>query len=205
MTLRYDVTLTLTKGGFKMSYFNKKKFTMRQMIGLLTIVFLGVAAIGYTVTIPNSFTGGNPILASEMNTNFTALKTAVDALEAKVNTLGVNLPLASRQGKMGYAWADLPTSASYTPDTTYSFSSSGGAITATRSAVGTYAITFSGIGSGIGGVDGGHVQVSAYRTNTRCVVNRWSAFSWPDVTIYVDCYDSTGTAADSRYDVLFVM
>lgn len=70
-----------------MRYFSKKRFTMRQVAGLLTIVFLGVSVITYAVTIPNSFSGGNPILAGEMNANFTALKTAVDALEARVNGL----------------------------------------------------------------------------------------------------------------------
>lgn len=71
-----------------MSYFNKKRFSMRQVVGLLTGVFFGITVIAYAaVNIPYSFTSGNPIRASEMNDNFTAVKNAVDALETKTATL----------------------------------------------------------------------------------------------------------------------
>lgn len=71
-----------------MSCFNKKRFTMRQVVGLLVIVFLGITVIAYAaVNIPYSFTSGNPIRASEMNDNFTAVKNAFDALETKAATL----------------------------------------------------------------------------------------------------------------------
>ncbi|MFZ3090211.1 MAG: hypothetical protein WA240_06290 [Nitrospirota bacterium] len=65
-----------------MNYFNKKSFTMRQVVGLLTIVFLGIAVIAYAVTIPNTFNNGDPISSSQMNLNFTAVKNAIDVLEA---------------------------------------------------------------------------------------------------------------------------
>lgn len=42
-----------------MRYFSKKSFTMRQVVGLLTIVFLGIAAIAYAVTV--DFTPGSTI------------------------------------------------------------------------------------------------------------------------------------------------
>lgn len=41
-----------------MSYFNKKRFTMQQVVGLLTIVFLGVTAIAYAAV---SFTENNGV------------------------------------------------------------------------------------------------------------------------------------------------
>ncbi len=68
-----------------MRYFNKKRFTMRQVIGLLTIVFLGIVAIGYAVTIPHTFTSGTTISSSQVNANFTAVKTAIDTLEDQAN------------------------------------------------------------------------------------------------------------------------
>ena len=37
----------MDKRGNKMKYLSKKRFTMRQVVGLLTIVFLGIAAITY--------------------------------------------------------------------------------------------------------------------------------------------------------------
>lgn len=66
-----------------MSYFNKKRFSMRQVVGLLTIVFLGIAVITYAaVNIPYTFSSGQTAKAGEVNANFNAVKTAIDALEA---------------------------------------------------------------------------------------------------------------------------
>ncbi|MEK6700126.1 MAG: hypothetical protein AABZ10_13930 [Nitrospirota bacterium] len=63
-----------------MRYFSKQRFTMWQVIGFLTIAFLGITAIAYaaTVTIPNTFSPGNPILSGQVNDNFTALKSGID-------------------------------------------------------------------------------------------------------------------------------
>ena len=70
-----------------MKYFSKKRFTMRQVVGLLTFVFLGISVFTYAaVTLPYpDFVAGNPISSDQVDANFTALKTAVDALEAEVN------------------------------------------------------------------------------------------------------------------------
>ncbi len=53
------------------------------VVGLLlgSLGLYGLAA----VSIPNTFSAGTPIKASEVNANFSAVKTAVDALEAKIN------------------------------------------------------------------------------------------------------------------------
>lgn len=61
-----------------MNYFNKKSFTMRQVIGLLTIVFLGIAAITYAVSIPNSFSNGQTISSGAVNQNFQTLADAIN-------------------------------------------------------------------------------------------------------------------------------
>lgn len=94
-----------------MSYFSKKRFTMRQVVGLLTIVFLGITVAAYAVNITYTFTSGNPIRASEMNQNFTDVKSAVDTLEAKVATLeGKVTTLESRVATLETKDADLITS-----------------------------------------------------------------------------------------------
>lgn len=49
-----------------------------------SIVAAGLSALA--VTIPNSFSAGQVISAAALNANFTALKTAVDTLEAKPTT-----------------------------------------------------------------------------------------------------------------------
>lgn len=57
-----------------MSYFSKKRFSLRQIVFLLSIVFAGIAVISYaTVNIPNTFTSGTTISSSQVNSNFTAL------------------------------------------------------------------------------------------------------------------------------------
>ena len=60
-----------------MSYLSKKSFTMRQVIGLLTIVFLGLTAITYAVSF-SDFTSGSTISSSEMNTKLNSLKDAIN-------------------------------------------------------------------------------------------------------------------------------
>ena len=180
-----------------MKSFLHLKPTRAQFIAV-AIIFTSMGLSYAAVTIPNTFTASTPAVADQVNANFTALKTAVDALEAKVNTLGTNLPLASKQGKMGYVWASDENLASYTPNPIYSFNSSGGAITAARSAIGVYSVTFSGLGGG-----GGHVQVTAYSTAAYCRTDGWSS-PGTDVVIFVACFDSLGAAVDSLYDVLFV-
>jgi hypothetical protein len=76
----------------------KKVFSLKQVTGLLTVVFLGIAAISHGVTLPfPSFTAGSVISAKQMNDNLNALKAAVDALEKtraailSLNPYGANL------------------------------------------------------------------------------------------------------------------
>ncbi|MEJ2287284.1 MAG: hypothetical protein P8Y02_01355 [Deinococcales bacterium] len=54
---------------------------------LLAVTALGLLVWGAAVTIPNSFSDGDVISASEMNANFAAVKAAVDANEAAVASL----------------------------------------------------------------------------------------------------------------------
>ena len=103
-------------------------------------------------------------------------------------------------GRVGYAWANNPSSSSYTPSTLYSFNSSGGGTTITRSATGVYQVTFTGLGSN--GTEGGHVQVTSYGSgNSHCKVRSWDS-TGADFVVNVRCFDGgAGAAADSQYDV----
>lgn len=174
-----------------------------------------IATIGLwatAVNIPNTFSGGTTVSASAMNANFAALKQAVDALEAKVSALGNNLALASKEGKMGYAWIDNATADSSVPSASYAFNSSGGAVTVVRSGSGIYKVSFAGLGAG-GSTSGGTVQVSAYIAPGKgifiapiprsCNVVDWGS-SAANIDINVRCYDLAGTLVDSRFTVLFV-
>lgn len=48
-----------------MSYFNKKRFTMRQVVGLLTVMFLAITAFAYAVTA--NFTSGTTISSTAVS------------------------------------------------------------------------------------------------------------------------------------------
>lgn len=61
----------------KRSYF-RKRFSMPEVVGLLTVVMASVGLYAYAVTVPHTFTAGTTALASEVNANFQALEDAID-------------------------------------------------------------------------------------------------------------------------------
>jgi hypothetical protein len=101
-----------------------------------------------------------------------------------------------------YLWADQPTSASYTPSTTYSFNRTGGPNKVTRSGPGSYTVTCGKVPS-LSGPRGGHVQVTAYGSaNTLCNVTGWGG---TPLQAGVQCRSLVGGAlTDSLFDFLFV-
>ena len=103
--------------------------------------------------------------------------------------------LVSTAGSAAYAWADDSSSASYTPSGGYSYNAGGGAITATRSAVGVYSMQFAGLP-----LSGGNVQVSAYNSAAKCNVAGWGLGQ-----VAVHCFDATGSPVDSQYTVSVIL
>jgi hypothetical protein len=114
-----------------------------------------------------------------------------------------------------YLWADNPSpplNTPYRPDPVYSFNAQDGSdgISVTKTGIGTYSITCTGVGGGKAWGPGGHVQVSAYGDglNTFCYVGSWST-GLTDFTASVDCFGKGGGAgggpapADSQFDLLF--
>jgi hypothetical protein len=94
----------------------------------------------------------------------------------------------------GWVWADQPGAASYTPAADHQFNSLGATNTVSRSAVGTYEVTF----SGLGGVHGGNVQVTARGADSvRCKAAGWQT-TGPDVTASVRCFSGMA-AADGEF------
>ena len=95
---------------------------------------------------------------------------------------------------IAFAWANQSTTASYTPNTLYSYNP-GGAISVTRSNPGSHSVTFNGLNG-----SGGTVQVDAYNSNATCYSNGWGgAF-----TAGVNCVDTSGNAVDSQF-VIFIV
>lgn len=106
-------------------------------------------------------------------------------------------PEPQRSGASAFAWAYAPTASSYTTSSSYSWSSSGQPISITRSAVGSYTVSFAGLGGA-----GGNVQVSAYGDDRACKVGGWWSSGGALLTS-IRCYDGSGAAANARFDVQF--
>jgi hypothetical protein len=103
-------------------------------------------------------------------------------------------PVTSRVA--AYAWANDPSSQSYTPMSTYSYNSSGGAISAGRIGVGSYAISFAGLT-----LDRGTIQVTGYGSSAgHCALS-----SWTSSQVFVRCYDGAGAAADGQYTIVITL
>ena len=117
--------------------------------------------------------------------------------EAEVDAATADL-VVSDDGKSAYAWAceeaaTIGVAYNATAVCGYSFNPSGSAITATRTAVGAYTVSFPGLA-----MSQGHVQVSAYGPNSiMCKIVSWSGSS-----VNVTCYDAGGGLANSRFTVL---
>ena len=60
-------------------YFSKDRFSLRQVVGILTVVIIRASALVYaTVTIPHTFTAGDTARAGDVNANFQALANAIN-------------------------------------------------------------------------------------------------------------------------------
>lgn len=106
--------------------------------------------------------------------------------------------------RYGYAWANNPSNATgYAPQREVSSSSSGGAITAKRTATGTYQIVFAGLAHAAGASEG--VIVSSFGTGaTYCTLVSWGNSGASDLVANVECWDTSDNLADSLFLILIV-
>jgi hypothetical protein len=126
-------------------------------------------------------------------------------------TASAVVTVAGDDKRLGYALADQPTAAGpYSPDATYRYSSSGGAIEVTRESAGVYSVRFAGLGRPAGGRD--NVQVTGYGTaGAYCKpggvatnpLPGWSSVG-SDMVVPVDCFIGDGTPTDSRFSILLI-
>jgi hypothetical protein len=101
--------------------------------------------------------------------------------------------------EIAYAFSNDPTPAApYIPDLNFSFNPSGGDITITRSSAGSYLVEFDGFNPG--SVNDGNVQVVAHGASpARC-----KTISWTGDFVQVKCFDPTGVAVDTQFNVLYL-
>ena len=129
---------------------------------------------------------------------FDSFGTPVDAMYTVTFANKLNL-LGSGAG-YGYALANKPTSPSCTPDPAYSLSKPAGPITITRSARGSYEVTFAGVGLAIKS----DVQVtSAGPSSHECRTDGWEP-SGTGQGIFVECYDTNRNLADDKFTIQFI-
>jgi len=167
---------------------------------LFSVFILLSAAVGWAVTIPNTFTPGTTISSEQMNANFTALKTAVDALESKVNAVGSNAILPSRDGVSGYV---LVGEDGNKVGNSSSFSSVGGAITSSRVALGSYRVTFAGLGKS-GDALAGNTQISSLTGAVpQCLFTQDGSSG--DLIYEIVCVNATASAnLDASFSLSYV-
>jgi hypothetical protein len=111
------------------------------------------------------------------------------------------------RGRVGhrYAYASTNNLVSATPpvDPTLTFNSSGGSVTSRRLAAGRWTVTFAGLGRPAGATE--IVIVSALKeTDHLCSIASWGNTGVADLTVTLQCFDPTGTAADARFSLLVV-
>jgi len=114
----------------------------------------------------------------------------------QLNILGLSSGFDPDGHDSAYAWASQPGTASYPPSTNYQFDNfTNNAATGTRTATGTYGMTF-----GNSNLNVGDAQVTAYAGGTQfCGIAYWNA----GAGIQVRCYALDGTPADSYYTIAF--
>jgi hypothetical protein len=98
---------------------------------------------------------------------------------------------------LAYAWADQPTTASYSPAAFGTWNPSGGRVAITRSGVGKYTVWWVGVDPEILGRGNVQVTAVAYGAGTQCKVTGQGT-----ETAQVQCFAPNGTLVDSYYSVM---
>ena len=163
--------------------------------GKYQIVFAGLSMAGANVQVTPYGTAMDGYCISKQWTGGTVHVDCFDengvAVDSKYVVTVWKKGVTTTARVTAYAYANNKSSASYTASATYSYNSGGGAITATRSGVGTYAIEFASLGKG----GSGNVQVSSYGSDPdHCVLTNYATDK-----ITLRCYDAAGVLSDAPY------
>jgi hypothetical protein len=85
-----------------MKNFIKNRFSLKLVVLMLTIAFVGISVNSYAititnVTIPNTFTSGTTISSSQVNANFTAIANQMPAVKQSLSGIWITIPAAADQ------------------------------------------------------------------------------------------------------------
>lgn len=176
-------------------------YTLSVPTGTATLTLNATAAnSGSTININNVTTpSGTPSAPIDLRLGWTEIPVYVlagDLTTSRSYTVTVFREAPSTM-TAAYAWVDSPTS-SHTL-TSHTYNPGGGAVTFTRNSVGSYSITWAGLGT-LGGSTG-HVQVSPYNNaGVHCKVVNWSGGT--DLTASINCYTSAGALFETSLTAL---
>ncbi len=123
--------------------------------------------------------------------NVLCFNTAGAAADARFTVLAI----ANNNDKnIAFAWADQPSTSSYSPDSSYAYNPTGG-ITITRSSVGSYSVNFANQN-----LNGGTVQITSYGSgNSNCYSGGWGG-----TFANVECQNASGAAVDSYFVIAII-
>ena len=119
-------------------------------------------------------------------------------------TAGAALLLAAgdaRAEAVGFVWNSGPTiSGTFTPDSSYSYNSGGGAVSITHNNTGSYSVTFAGLGNGLNS----DVEVTGYGSGANfCQSDGWGSSNGTDVSATVLCFTPAGALADNSFTLMY--
>jgi hypothetical protein len=83
------------------------------------------------------------------------------------------------------------------PDSDTSYDSTGGKVTVTSSSTGVFTVTF----AGLGGITGGHVEVTQQGRSDTCSVVGWAP-NGGDLEVAINCYDLTGSPGNTAFSLI---
>lgn len=180
----------------------------RTGVGRYTANLPGMSFIGGTVEVTAYGTGSNhcKVVSWFGSSVDVACFTAAGAPADTLFTLNYDNQISPNGGpSFAYAWADQPSTASYTPSLTYQYgalasecSSFAGPITVQRTSVGRYAMQIPTLSP-----TGSNVKVTAYGSGGEsCKVVGWFG-SGTGTEVDVACFDAAGSAVDTRYVVVY--
>lgn len=187
-----------------------RRLTYANVVSTLALVIAvgGSGAVVASVAVPKNSVGSPQIKNGQVKTpdlgkkSVTAPKIRAGAVRGnhvQDGSLGAaDLSTGSIGLTRAYVWNGDPTGPLGTPQTIghgWSYNSSGGAITVTRSGVGVYSVAFEGLS-----LNRGNVQVSGYgSSNVQCKVSNWGGDA-----VNVRCFDPAGALANGTFTVAYI-
>jgi hypothetical protein len=180
----------------------------RTGVGRYTANLPGMSFVSGTVEVTAYGAGSNHCKVVSWFTSSVdvACFTAAGAPADSLFTLNYDNVVSPNGGpSFAYTWADQPSTASYTPNTTYQYGalasecdSFDGPITIQRTSVGRYAVQIPTLSP-----TGSNVKVTAYGSGGEsCKVVGWFG-SGTGTEVDVACFDASGAAVDTLYVVVY--